>query len=1072
MPKRTIDHESGISSVEKRRKTENGIDRSSGTGATKPQLANGDYTVGWICAITTEYVAARAFFDKEHGRPEYQSPNDNNDYTLGEIGRHNVVIAVLPDGEYGTASAASVARDMLHSFPNIRIGLMVGIGGGAPSPKHDIRLGDIVVSTPSDGKGGVFQYDFGKTIQDQAFRTTGFLDQPPTVLRTAVSGLKAQYESDGHQLEEVIDITLQKKSRLRKKYSRPGTSTDKLYRADVVHNDQGCCCCATATSDDTSKLVSRLVRTEDEDNPAIHYGLIASANQLMKDASMNRKEDLEVLDWITPVDYGPHQSDFLKRRQPGTGQWFLDSEEYQTWLKRSKQTLYCPGIPGTGKTILTSIVVHDLTTRFQNDPAVNIAYIYCNFRRKDEQKIDDLLASVLKQLAENQTPLPRSVKDLYDRHKQKRTRPSLEEIMKVLFSVTAIFLLAQLYLDSLQDKTSPREMYNGLENLQKQAQSAVTEDQKLEVLAQAYKDAMERIEGQREGFRSLAKKVLSWIVCAKRPLTTLEVQHALAVKVGDHELDMDNLGEVEDMISVCAGLVTVDKETGIIRLVHYTTQEYFERTQSKWIPDAQTNITTICTTYLSFQSFESGFAQTDVVFEDRLESNPFYDYASHNWGRHARLASTCQDVLSFLQKRTHIEASSQVLLASKRYSTHLNFSQEVPRRMTGLHLAAYFGLEEAAKAIMGEYDLDVKDSYGRTPLSWAAENGHGAVVQQLLEKGADTEVKDIYGRTPLSCAASKGNRAVMQQLLEKGADIEAKDIDGRTPLSRAIINGHGAVIQQLLEKGADIKAKDKEGRTPLSFVASKGNKAVMQQLLEKGADIEAKDNYGRTPLTYAALNGDGVVIQQLLEKGADTEVKHNKNGRTPLSWAAESGYEAAVQQLLEKGADTEAKDSIGRTPLLHAILNGRGVIVQQLLEKGADTEAKNNYGRTPLLHAILDGQEVMVQQLLEKGADTEAKDRDGWTPLLYAILKGQKVIVQLLLEKGADAEAKDNYGRTPLSWAAENGQEAIVQQLLEKGANTEAEDEDGRTPLSWAAENGHEAVVQLLQSWQEIRHNL
>jgi hypothetical protein len=104
------------------------------------------------------------------------SRNDNNIYTLRRVGKHNVIIAVLPDGEYGIAAAASVARDMLHSFPNLRIGLMVGIGGGAPSPKHDIRLGDIVVSAPRNGKGGVFQYGFGKTIQDQTFRTTGILD--------------------------------------------------------------------------------------------------------------------------------------------------------------------------------------------------------------------------------------------------------------------------------------------------------------------------------------------------------------------------------------------------------------------------------------------------------------------------------------------------------------------------------------------------------------------------------------------------------------------------------------------------------------------------------------------------------------------------------------------------------------------------------------------------------------------------------------------------------------------------------------------------------------------------------
>src|SRR2546421_6326181 len=111
-----------------------------------------NYTVGWICAIRTEYVAAQAFLDEKHGIPENVSPHDNNDYTLGRIGKHNVVIAVLPYGEYGTSSATGVAKDMLNSFPNVRIGLMIGIGGGAPSRKHDIRLGDIVVSASSDGK--------------------------------------------------------------------------------------------------------------------------------------------------------------------------------------------------------------------------------------------------------------------------------------------------------------------------------------------------------------------------------------------------------------------------------------------------------------------------------------------------------------------------------------------------------------------------------------------------------------------------------------------------------------------------------------------------------------------------------------------------------------------------------------------------------------------------------------------------------------------------------------------------------------------------------------------------------
>jgi nucleoside phosphorylase len=245
-----------------------------------------DYTVGWICAISTEYVAAQAFLDEKHEGPEHVSTNDNNDYTLGKVGRHNIVIAVLPDGEYGTASAAMVARDMLHSFPNIRIGLMVGIGGGAPSRQHDIRLGDVVVSAPRVGNGGVFQYDFGKTIHDQSFRTTGFLNQPPAILRTAMNGLKAQYESEGHQLEAAIDNLLEKKPRLQKQYKRPDSSNDILYQPEIIHPANDATSCGTTCGNDPSNLILRVERTEDEDNPEIHYGLIASANQLMKDATV------------------------------------------------------------------------------------------------------------------------------------------------------------------------------------------------------------------------------------------------------------------------------------------------------------------------------------------------------------------------------------------------------------------------------------------------------------------------------------------------------------------------------------------------------------------------------------------------------------------------------------------------------------------------------------------------------------------------------------------------------------------------------------------------------------------
>ena len=169
------------------------------------------------------------------------------------------------------------------------------------------------------------------------------------------------------------------------------------------------------------------------------------------EVKLDRKEDLEILNWLTPIDYGPQHSDFLKRRQPGTGQWLLDSVEYQAWLNTAKQTLFCPGIPGAGKTILTSIVVDNLCNRFHNDATVGIAYVYCNFRRKDEQKIDALLASLLKQLAQSQVSLPGSVKDLYDRHKRKQTRPSSDEILRALQSTAGSYSRVFIIVDALDE---------------------------------------------------------------------------------------------------------------------------------------------------------------------------------------------------------------------------------------------------------------------------------------------------------------------------------------------------------------------------------------------------------------------------------------------------------------------------------------------------------------------------------------------------------------------------------------------------------------------------------------------
>jgi hypothetical protein len=167
-----------------------------------------------------------------------------------------------------------------------------------------------------------------------------------------------------------------------------------------------------------------------------------------------RQDDQEhrsILDWLTSTDYGTQQSDFISRRQEGTGQWLLDSDEFQRWFNESKQTLFCPGIPGAGKTIITSIIVEHLQTNIRNDASIGIAYLYCNFRRQQEQRPANLLASLLKQLIQRRPSVPESFTTLYKRHKDERTRPSFDEISKVLHSIVADYSKTFIIIDALDE---------------------------------------------------------------------------------------------------------------------------------------------------------------------------------------------------------------------------------------------------------------------------------------------------------------------------------------------------------------------------------------------------------------------------------------------------------------------------------------------------------------------------------------------------------------------------------------------------------------------------------------------
>lgn len=276
---RSSDHERQLdasSSTFEKTKPENEQAHDSRARETMT-FSHDDYTVAIICALPVEMAAAQMMLDSIHpSLPIGES--DHNSYVLGQIESHKVVIACLPAGVYGTTSATTVANQLVSTFRRIRFGLMVGIGGGAPSNDNDIRLGDVVVSRPTATYGGVVQYDYGKTVVSGRFERTGSLNKPPQILLAAVSRLQAErlmYHSP------LIDFS-KFESKFRA-FPFPGREQDRLFRSDYVHTPR----LGTCESCDTKFLSSRIPRATKD--PVIHYGLIASGNHVIKDAKTRDK---------------------------------------------------------------------------------------------------------------------------------------------------------------------------------------------------------------------------------------------------------------------------------------------------------------------------------------------------------------------------------------------------------------------------------------------------------------------------------------------------------------------------------------------------------------------------------------------------------------------------------------------------------------------------------------------------------------------------------------------------------------------------------------------------------------
>ncbi|THW69748.1 purine and uridine phosphorylase [Aureobasidium pullulans] len=762
------------------------------------------YVVGWICAVLTEYAAAELFLDETHPRPLVMSPNDPNHYTCGTMAGHNVVMAVLPDGEYGVGSAASVITNMLNSFPNLRIGLMVGIGGGAPTQQNDIRLGDVVVSSPKHGTGGVYSYDFGKAVQGLGFMQTGLLDQPSAIVRAAIPGLRRRYERDGHQIKQTIATTLDKWPRLKKRgYARPDTESDRLYMSHVVHPQDDVRGCSELCAKDPSN-----VSLDTLYNSHLH-GTQQLSLQQMQDAfkiTVSSSNDFFIV--MDALDESSSPSEIL------------------AWLTGTRNAQYPEGVlePAIRKWPVSSEVLILSQQSINED-----IHTYIDGRVRTEE------------------------------FEKWRSQPGLQKLVVAELTVKAngMFRWAACQLDVLKNCYNRPTIEKALKDLPKTLHDTYARMLKTILVSPHCREAITAIQ-----FLLWSKGILHVDMIHDAILVRPEKRPAF--DKADRYFDpLDVLKLCSSLVTVVAcsqhhvenshGYSNSINSVGFgIQLAHASVEEYL-LSDSVISPfkeqlaenHARATIVRTCLGYLSSLREPSG------VLGWVMADYPFAYHASRFWASHAgsiedKDEETLQMILDFFQNEPESFETSFEIFCIKALDD-LNRKRRSP-----LYFAAYEGLILSCKRLIDTTNDLAADGVLDDALVAASIRGHLDIVMLLLDNGASPNARGggFVPGSALKLAAVHNQISVVQHLASRGADVDNPDDDG-SALHDASYEGLLDMVKCLLDNGANVNFESGEFGSAVVAAMRGEREDIITLLLSRGADPE---QYHRSPYRWKHLN--------------------------------------------------------------------------------------------------------------------------------------------------------------------------------------------------------------------------
>jgi ankyrin repeat protein len=616
---------------------------------------------------------------------------------------------------------------------------------------------------------------------------------------------------------------------------------------------------------------------------------------------------------------------------------------------------------------------------------------------------------------------------------------------------------------------------------------------------------MERIEGQAEIQTKIARLVLAWVVWATRPLRSLELQHAIAAAFEEDSFDEDNLWRIEDIVSMCAGIITVDEQSDIVQLRHYTRYEFLKNHWTEFFPDPHIQLTTICIAYMRHEALQDGNTASYGQFMGYLERFPPFEYSAKNWGFHARMSysKVKEDVLAFVQSEKYLPRSLRALFTDRYLSLT---RQGCSIAVSPLHPAAYFGLEECLLHFLSNNHVtrDMKDDCGQTALHWAAINGQVEAAELLLNHALEVNWADKKGKTALHYAAGQDDARLVKLLIHYKADMEYADMDGQTPLLTAVQNIKLETAQELVRLGASIKATDSMHRSALHLSALGGSRSIhiTKFLLARGACSESCDVQNMTPMHYAILQGPEDAVEALIQAGVYVDAgivrkrwkRTEKSGKwhydispgdqkapgtrisdglTPLHWAALIGHLSMVKYLLSKGADPNKCCQDGDTPLHLAIRanvirdyddawnspSSRIEIIIDVAEAGSEEADDARRHVSEIRSAVI---EVLLSH---PRIDVDIQNEQLQTPLhLVASGRDDSMIpFAKIMSKKPDHSICNDKGQTPLHLASCAGKAEMVKRLLAARASVDILDFEGLSPLQYSVRSGRSAaVIQLL----------